>query len=386
MDLGNIKIETVAGTGALCDSHMLPCGFGGVATKAALAWPMAVAPLPDGSYLIAERGGPGGPHTNGNNGSNTPRISRVDGATGIITVVAGDNRTCQNPTAKVNPCGDNGPATAAQLNIPHYVIAIPSGFVIADRGNSRVRLVTFADGIIRTIAGDGHHCKVGDRCGDGGLATRAQINYPQGVSAYNDGRILITGKDNRVRMLALDQTISTVAGSGAFCPNTTDPCGDGKLATHARFNDPHGVAALTNGAMLIADKRDNRIRKVNEQGIITTVAGTGVACQAPTDPCGDGGPAVAARLNGPVEVTAVVGGGFLINDSGDSRVRYVDPDGIIHTIAGSGEKCLPGEECGGESAVKAILSRPHGTAVTDRGVYIADRNDNRVRLVAIRLP
>jgi hypothetical protein len=363
----------VAGTGAPCTLATLPCGDRGKATKATLAGPMAVAPLGHGAYLIADR--------------DVPRIRRV-GRHGKITTAAGTGQICPNPGAKANACGDGGQATRAQLNIPHYVIAAPHGaFIIADRGDDRVREVS-SSGIINTIAGDGLACHPStDTCGDGGSATLAQITSPQGVSLAASGALLIGGKDNRIREVSTSGTIDTAAGTGNPCPSPTSSCGDGGSATNAQLSDPHGVAALPNGGFLIADRLDNRIREVSPSGTITTVAGTGAVCK-PTHKCGDGGKATSAKLNRPVEVTPVPGGGFLVLDSDANRVRFVNAKGTITTLAGSGKECKPSTaKCGdGGRATSAQLARAHGAAITKRHVYIADRNDNRIRRVDVTLP
>jgi hypothetical protein len=351
----------------------LPCGDGGKASKATLAGPMAVVPLGQGAFLIADR--------------DVPRIRRV-GHHGKITTVAGTGQTCTTTTAPVNPCGDGGQATQAQLNIPHYLIAAPGGaFIIADRGDNRVREVSSA-GIIDTIAGDGLACTpTTASCGDGGPATQAQITAPQGVSLATNGALLIGGHDNRIRQVSTAGTIGTVAGTGQTCSKPTSKCGDGGPATSAQLSDPHGVAALPGGGFLIADRLDNRIREVSPSGTITTVAGTGAQCN-PTHKCGDGGKATKATLNEPVEIAPVPGGGFLILDSDSNRVRYVNAHGTINTLAGSGKECKPSTaKCGdGGPATKALLARPHGAAITNNHVYIADRNDNRIRRVDVSLP
>lgn len=199
---------------------------------------------------------------------------------------------------------------------------------------------------------------------------------------------MIGRHDNRIRALA-SGTISTVAGTGTKCANPTAKvaCGDGGKAIKAQLSDPHGVAALPNGGFLIADRLDNRIRHVSASGIINTVAGTGVKCK-PTHNCGDGGKATKATLNQPVEVTPVPGGGFLILDSDSNRVRYVNAAGTISTLAGSGKECKPSTaKCGdGGPAVSAQLARPHGAGITKNHVFIADRNDNRIRRVDVSLP
>jgi hypothetical protein len=137
---------------------------------------------------------------------------------------------------------------------------------------------------------------------------------------------LIGGKDNRIREVSPTQTISTVAGTGAPCPKATDKCGDGRLATAAQLSDPYAVAVLPNGGMLIPTGCTTASGEVSAKGEITTVAGTGNACK-PTHKCGDGSKATRATLDRPVEVTPVSDGGFLILDSDANRVRYVHASG-----------------------------------------------------------
>jgi hypothetical protein len=273
-------ITTVAGTTSGLS------GDGGPASAAQLSPPLAVAATADGGFLIAE--------------SNNNRIRRVSPA-GTITTVAGTTSGLS---------GDGGPATAAQLDGPSGVAATADGgFLIADRGNQRIRQVSPA-GIITTVAGT-----TAGLAGDGGPATAAQLSSPFGVAATADGGFLIADTANqRIRRVAPAGTITTVAGT------TGGLAGDGGPATAARLSGPFGVAATADGGFLIADTNDSRIRRVSPAGTITTVAGStrGLA--------GDGGPATAAQLNLPLGVAATADGGVLIADSDNHRVRFVDAD------------------------------------------------------------
>jgi hypothetical protein len=258
---------------------------------------------------------------------------------GIIGTVTGTGHPCPEPTS---PCGDGGPATQAQIHHPHFVIATPDGgYLIADRLDNRIRRVS-AEGVITTVAGNGEPCHPQpDRCGDGGPATRARISYPQVISLLPGGGFLVGGLENRIRKVTPDGVISTVAGTGVPCPAPSNPCGDGGRATSALFNDAHGVAALADGGFLVVDHRDNRVRKVTAGGTISTVAGTGGVCDPKASGCGAGGPATAALLNGPIGVQLTSGGGYLILDGGASQVRHVSRTGRIVDVAGSGAFCTP---------------------------------------------
>jgi glucose/arabinose dehydrogenase len=236
-------------------------------------------------------------------------------ATGDIFTVAGSAATTYS--------GDGGPATAAGLLQPTHVAAMPDGgFVVADSTDYRVRRVG-ASGRIKTIAGTG----VPGYSGDGGPGELAQLSGPSGLAAMADGSVLIADlSNNRIRRVAPDGTISTFAGNG-----TAGFAGDGGPATTAQLRFPDAVAVARDGSVLIADRGNERVRRVSPGGTITTVAGDGTAGFT-----GDGGPAAAAELNGPVGVAVAPDGGVLIADSENQRVRRVSPDGTITTVAGTG--------------------------------------------------
>jgi len=282
-------------------------------------------------------------------------------ATGDISTFAG--------TGALGFFGDDGSASAARFTGVEGVAVAPDGSVlIADRNNQRVRRVA-PDGTISTIAGTG----TAGATGDGGLATAAQLNFPQGVAAMADGSVLIADtENNRVRRVALNGTISTIAGTGA-----AGAAGDGGLATAATLNKPPGVAAASDGSVLIADRFNNRVRSVSPGpgGIITTIAGTTIGFS------GDDGPATAAKLWFPLAVAALADGSVLIADYFNHRVRKVapGPGGTITTIAGT----TPGFSGDGGPAIAAQLHTPRGVAVApDGSVLIADYGNNRVRRIA----
>jgi hypothetical protein len=232
---------------------------------------------------------------------------------------------------------------------------------------ARARRVS-PDGTITTFAGGA----LNGFSGDGGPATSARLNLPMGVAAQPDGGVLIADSNNhRIRRVSPDGTITTVAGNG-----TEGFSGDGGPATAAELDLPVAVAVTRDGGFLIADYLNNRIRRVSPDGTITTVAGTGGWGFS-----GDGGPATWAQLNSVADAVETPDGGLLTSDTGNNRVRRVSPDGTITTVAGIGG--FPGSFSGdGGLATLAGLNAPGGVAVTASGGFlIADTNNNRVRFV-----
>ena len=277
---------------------------------------------------------------------------------GTITTVAGT-------TAGLS--GDGGPAIAAQLATPAGVAALPGGgFLIADTGNDRIRRVS-PGGTITTAAGT-----TAGLSGDGGPATAAQLDAPAAVAPTPDGGFLIadTGND-RIRRVSPGGTISTAAGT------TAGLSGDGGPATAARLDAPFSVSVLSGGGFVIADGGNDRVRGVAPGGTISTVAGTTAGLS------GDGGPATAAQLASPRGVASTGDGGFLVADADNQRVRRVAPGGTITTVAGTTQG-LAGD---GGPALAAQLSFPSAVAFTvDGGFLIADQDNHRVRFVDAGLP
>ena len=336
-------IVTVAGSGALGSS-----GDGGPATAAAINHPRGIAIAPGGGFVFADAFA----HT----------VRRV-WPDGHISTVAG--------TGRAGFSGDGGPATAAQLDLPHGVAFLPDGrLLIADTLNNRIRAVA-PDGTITTAAGTGH----AGFAGDGGPAAQAEIDAPRGVTAVPDGGYLIPDTENdRIRKVSPDGTITTVAGDGAHGFD-----GDGGPATAAMLGFPFAVVPTLEGGLLIADTANDRIRRVSASGTITTVAGDGVRGFG-----GDGGPATHAAIANPHNLAALPDGGFLIADEGNDRVRRVWPDGKITTVAGTGEVGFSGD---GGPADAAQLDQPKAVAVLPNylGFLLADAANSRVRLVSVDL-
>ncbi|MGV9501018.1 NHL domain-containing protein [Streptomyces sp. NPDC003642] len=263
--------------------------------------------------------------------------------------------------------GDNGPAVSAQLNCPRDVAVDSAGAVyVVDANNHRIRRIA-PDGKISTVAGTG----AAGFGGDGGPAGTARLNLPLAVTVDSTGALYIAEyHNNRVRKITAYGTISTVAGTGAVGSG-----GDGGPAVSAQLNRPHGLALDAAGDLYISDGENHRIRKVSADGTISTVAGTGAAGFA-----GDGGPAVSARLNYPLGLVVDSTGALYVSDLRNHRVRKVSADGTISTVAGTGSAGFAGD---GGPAAAAQLNHPYALALdcVDT-LYIADHVNNRVRKVA----
>jgi hypothetical protein len=214
---------------------------------------------------------------------------------------------------------------------PNAVAALPDGgFLIAELYEQRVRRV-WPDGTITTVAGRGFGVRGGR--GDGGLATKARVE-PPAVAVTPDGGYLVL-EPARVRSVAPDGTITTVAGTGV-----AGFSGDGGPAVRARIHasdedecsgDCGDIALASDGGFLIADTLNHRIRKVGVDGRITTVAGDGRPM-----PHTDGVPAVRSSIRKPTAVAAAPAGGFRFFEELRSTIREVSADGTITTVVGHG--------------------------------------------------
>ncbi|MDC0766763.1 NHL repeat-containing protein [Streptomyces sp. HD] len=329
-------IATVAGTGAtgyLSD--------GGPAPLTRLYLPMGLAVDRQGNLYIADR--------------YNHRIRKVT-PDGIITTVAG--------TGDGGYVSDGGPAVATRLNEPIDVAVDDAGNVyIADGVNHRIRKVTPA-GIITTVAGNGEAGYVSD----GGPAIATRLNHPHGIAVDREGNLYFSEWSNhRVRKVSRNGIITTVAGNG-----TAGYVSDGGPAIATRLQHPSGVAVDPEGNLYIADCVNHRVRKVSRNGIITTVAGNGTAGYV-----SDGGPAVATRIHHPHDVALDAAGNLYIADSGNHRLRRVSTNGIITTVAGNG---IAGYVDDGGPAVSTRLYSPTGVTLDAAGnLYIGDYNNHRVR-------
>jgi hypothetical protein len=206
--------------------------------------------------------------------------------------------------------------------------------------------------------------------GDGGLATYAKLRGPISAAVDANGNVYIVDyNDHRIRKVNSVGIISTFAGTGV-----SGFSGDGSLASSAQISWPIGIAVDLIGNVYFSDYANQRIRKINTSGIITTIAGTGVAGFS-----GDGGPAINSQISTPMKLALDVLGNLFIADYNNCRVRKINTSGIITTVAGTGTCGFGGD---GGLAINAQLSGPTGLAIDGSGnLYIGDYNANKVRKV-----
>jgi sugar lactone lactonase YvrE len=379
-------------------------GDGGPATAAKLNWPRAVAADAEGNIFIADTGndrirrvdGGGIISTIAGGGTSSadgigPQSALLPGpagialgdggavfvsagwrvrkiAGGIISTFAGNGNSCHS--------GDGGPAVGARMCTPRGIAIDAAGnMYIADHYGHRIVKVSAA-GIVTTLIAGGYYTP---GLGDGGPALAATIQYPYGLAIDPGGNLLIADMgDDRIRRVDLHAeppTISTVAGGG-----TGVGLGDGGPATTARLSWPYDVTTDAAGNIFIADQSNNRVRRVDAlTGTITTVAGNG---ESTID--GDGGPATAAGVDEPTDVTVDAAGNLYIGEAWRNVVRRVDPSGTITRFAGDGYYAGAGGRYTGDGipATAASLNFPIDVvAGPDGNVYIADASNARVRRV-----
>ncbi len=334
-------INSVAGNG-LADYG----GDDGPATAASLNAPQGVAFDPAGNLLVVDRVN-----------SRIRRLNRIDGT---ITTIVGNGT--------IGPFGDGGPASQASLSFPAGVVSDRTGnLFIADTGNLRVRRVDAETNIITTVAGDGFF----GAAVDGLPATQSSLALPESVAVDEQGNLFISDTQHALirRVDAETGRMTSVAGTG-----TPSFAGDGGPATEAALNLPGHLIFDTSGDLVFADRGNNRVRRISG-GVITTVAGDGSVGFS-----GDGGPALEASLSSPSSVVVDGAGDLWIADSGGGRIRRVSAtDGDIQTVVGNGMASIPGD---GGPAFAAGLSSPFDVSFDPSGaLLIVETGVNRIRRV-----
>lgn len=271
--------------------------------------------------------------------------------------------------------GDGGISTAAKLNYP-WGTAIDNGgnVYIGDSKNFVIRRVN-VNGIITTIAGTGISGFFSGHSGDNTQATSVNLGAALSPVVDNAGNIFfldgyfVNNFNYRVvRKISTTGNISTIAGT-----NTPGFSGDGGLAVSAQLNLPNDLAINSNGELFISDAGNFRIRKIDNSGIISTVAGTGNNGFS-----GDGGLAIQADIF-PTGIGTDNSGNIFFAQSGNARIREITPAGIINTVAGNGTHAYGGD---GGLAVNAQLDMPYDVAVDNVGnIFIADYANHRIRKI-----
>ena len=408
-------INTVAGTPGVCGY----AGDNGRATSAQLNFPQGVAIDGSGNLYIAD--------------ISNHIVRRVD-SNGTITTYAGTPQTPGSPT-------NNVLATSTRLRAPVAVAVDANGnLFIADQNSDVVCRVDVASKIITIVAGTGTF----GFSGDGGPATAATMQGPDGVAVDGAENLYISDAENAVvrEVFASGPNagqIQTIVGNNIFGFN-----GDGAVGTSTELTNPAGLfvdpstgnlwiadfwanrirfytastkivttvvgnglvgdagpavsaslyyprspALDANGNLFIVDAQNNRIRKMDATTkVITTLAGNGIPCAQPQETCGDGGAATSASVFIPRTVTVEPSGDLLIGDGSDNRLRLVH-GGNITTIAGStvpgtNNQCAaPFSSCGdGGPATSALLFDPRATVLDSHGnIFFVDSEDNRIRRI-----
>lgn len=273
--------------------------------------------------------------------------------------------------------GEGGPAWAAHLQCPWGIAFDRDGrMLVVDHGHGRVRRVE-PDGRITTIVGGG-----GDHVTGDSPAVRAILSEPQSIAVDANGDLYVSDRSNRVFRIDAAGQVEVLAGTGE-----AGFSGDGGPATKARFDNPAGLAFDATGNLFVADTYNGRIRRIDPNGDITTVVGTG----EPTS-MGDGGPAIRATLAEPYSVLFDAAGNLLIGETGEdrsfafsgsgNRYRRVTPDGRIDAFAGTGEPGYAGDGAPAVEAHLAAYDSNMGMAMdADGRIYLADSGNHAVRVV-----
>jgi sugar lactone lactonase YvrE len=260
----------------------------------------------------------------------------------------------------------DGTGTAAQFNQPQDVAVDGTGNVYVAEENQRIRKIS-PEGVVTTLAGSG------ERGYADGTGAVAKFYYPRGVAVDGAGNVYVAEENQRIRKISPKGVVTTLAGS-------TTGYADG-TGTAARFHYPKSVAADGSGNVYVGDSNNHRIRKISPEGAVSTLAGSGEAGYAD-------GPAQAAQFSGPRGVTVDGSGNIYVADGANNRICKISPDGVVTTLAGITPDVVtanPGNTKGyaNGTGAEARFRFPGAVAVDRAGnVYVADVENNRIRKIS----
>jgi len=375
------KITTVAGTGAPGFS-----GDNGRATSAQINTPLGITIAPNGDIVFVD-------NQNG-------RIRNIN-LNGIITTIAGTGRLSRLNPGTIVPRGDGGPATSAIIDFPTDIAYDHRGnlYIAEALSNPVIRRVDAATKVISTIVGGGTKPTTG--IGDGGLAANAKLDFPSGILFDGQGGLFIADGNfefiftadasNRIRRVenplkaAISDSVNvvidpnsavifTIAGAGTNL-------GDGGVATAATLDRPEDVDIDPTGSIVVADSRNNRIRRIDSlTSIIRTLVGGGDPTIVTNIDSND--PSL-VPLNGPSSVIIDGAGTVFIADQINRRIRRYDAaTRKLTTIAGTGESPLPGVSEEGKPAKQARLGIVVDLALDREGnLYLVEMDMHRIRRI-----
>ncbi len=333
------KIYTIAGTGVHGFS-----GDGGLAIDAKIYHPSYLTKDAIGNVYFSD--------------IYNRRVRKI-ATNGTISTVAGNGMT--------GLVGEGVPATATQIPTPiGLAIDALGNLYIVEFSTSTIRKVD-TSGIITTFAGNG----ISSSSGDGGLATSASFHYPSGIAIDNAGNVYVTEQwGNKIRKIAHSTNIvSTIAGTGE-----AGYSGNGGPAVNAKISAPNFIFVDSANNIFFTDNGNHALRKINNYGIISTVAGNGLLGSS-----GNGGAAIAARLNYPAGATMDAEGNIYISDYGNDMVRKINTSGVISAFAGTG---AAGYNSDCRIPTTAQIKSPLGIIMSnDGGIILSDEGNSRIRKI-----
>lgn len=302
----------------------------GLTLEAQFKGPAGLAITADGTLYIADR--------------INHRIRKIS-PTGVVSTLAGSSQGFSN-----------GTGTSAQFNLPMGIAVGANGTVyVADSNNHRIRKIS-ASGVVSTLAGDTSGFSNGT-----GMA--AQFNYPEGIVIDASGNLIVGDSGNhRIRKVTTAGVVTTVAGTGVY------GFADG-LANVAKFNAPSGLAIDASGTIYVAEKQNNRIRKITTNGMVSTLAGSGITGNAD-------GMGTAASFNTPFNIVVDIAGNVFVSDAGNNRIRRITAAGLVTTIAGSSQGYLDG------IGTNSQFYYPIGVVLyNDNTLYVSGFASNKIRKI-----